>query len=289
MGFENKTWSDVESLISLNSQAEIGISALIYCFKVYPNLEDEYKKYYINKLIDIVYSPTPSPKRFSIDEIKNIISYFDLDAVNAEINNSDNKVSSRVVNYNYYDSLPLFANLNSDLRLKQLMKDSENQYYYLSGELVYPIDINFSECQNYTLTIKSEKEGVEDKQITVYSNFPCFEKESFVGPVTGVKFFRIFNDGPPSSGYFDSDTLNSYIKFDENINNSEDYLSNNNYLFSFSRDESGNYIFLKSGIQTDTQGAFCSAAEYIEKIQVSDKIFNLEMEIELGKSIRQRW
>jgi len=37
------------------------------------------------------------------------------------------------------------------------------------------------------------------------------------------------------------------------------------------------------------RSCYVKAAEYVEKIQVSDKIFNLELEIELGKSVRQRW
>lgn len=257
-GFTNSQWVNLENLINGNQQSKIGISSLIYCFLTYPNIENKYKEYYINKLYSNIYNGNP-PKYFYISEIESLINSFSISEINLEIESSEAKTDSKAVNYNYYNSLPLFATLDSDSNLKQLIKDSENQYYYLSGEISYDLDINTVECEKSDITITTP---TGDIVTTVYRNFPCFEQDSFVGPVSGIKFLRFFNDGPPSSGYFESDVLESYIKFDENISNKKDYSSNNKILFSFTKDSSGNYVILKSGVQVDAQGPFSSTGEY---------------------------
>jgi hypothetical protein len=258
LGFTNAEWDNLEALIDGNQQSKIGIASLIYCFSIYSNIENKYREYYVNKLFNYIYSNKP-PKYFSSSEIKTLVDSFSISAINLEIEQSNAKTSSKAINYNFYDSLPLFANLESDSNLKQLIKDSENQYYYLSGELIYDLDVKSTECEKNIISILTPSGEITT---TVYRNIPCFEKDSFVGPVSGIKFLRFFNDGPPSSGYFEKDIMEAYIKFDENINNSKDYLSNKNILYSFVKDQSGNYIYLKSGVQIDAQGAFSSTGEY---------------------------
>lgn len=254
----NQEWVNIENLIEGDRKTQLGLSSLIYSMSVFPNLDPKYQEYYINKLNYYINSGNSVPY-IPYLKINQIYNSFSLTNLNSEIAKSPKDFETRVVNYNWYDAEPLFSDPASDLSLTQRIKDSENQYYYLRGEIIYDFNIGHSKCQKNKITISTPTGEI---QTYIYDNLPCFEEETFVGPVTGIKFNRIFNDGPPSSGYFDSGTMQSYINFDENVLDKKDYFSNKQNLFSFYKDNLDNYVFLKSGFQLDAQGPISSIGEY---------------------------
>lgn len=162
-----------------------------------------------------------------------------------------------LVNYNWYDSTDLFSGPNLDV-----MKDAENQYYYISGRLTYgqlPSGMVF--CQEEESTINTE---TGPKTITIYKNQPCVQIDSYIGPKTGVKFYREFNDGPYSSGDFTSTVKQSYMDWDKSRLSKTEYFGNAAPFFSYDQIiGTGDYAPLVVGdIQYDIQGEYNINAEY---------------------------
>jgi len=261
VGFDDGgEWENLENLISGNQSSKIGVAALIYAFSTYSNIELQYQQIYINKLYSNIYNGTP-PSSFTEDEIINITDQFSLTAFNSEISASPTNAILKTVNYNWYDSYDLFSHPESSTELAELIKDTENQYYYLSGEFSYTgLSITNPTCIKDSVTINTTTGQITT---TVYRTLPCFDADSYVGPVTGVKFFRTFNDGPASSGYFSSDISEAYIGFDNAIaSNNRDFYSNNRTIYSYLLNDSGTFISLKSGAQIDGVGVISSSGEY---------------------------
>jgi len=261
LGFDDGgEWEHLESLISGNQASKIGIAALIYAFSTYSNIELQYQQIYINKLYSNIYNGTP-PSSFTEDQIINITDQFSLATFNSEISVSPANAILKTVNYNWYDSYDLFSHPESNTELAKLIKDAENQYYYISGEISYTgLSISNPTCIKDSVTINTPTGQIIT---TVYRTLPCFDQDSYVGPVTGIKFFRTFNDGPATSGYFYSDVSEAYIGFDNAIaNNNRDFSSNNRVIYSYLLNDSGNFISLKSGAQIDGVGAISASGEY---------------------------
>lgn len=182
----------------------------------------------------------------------------DYSLVLEDINTSPRNTEVSLTNYNWYDTAMVFSNPNL-----QIMKDVENQYYYVSGQLIYQSFAgNLPTCIEDIISV-STISGV--KQTTYIRNTPCVDENSYVGPVTGVNFFRIFNDGPPSSGDFSADTKKAYVTFDKNILKEADYHSNAIKIYSFITGADGQFAPIYDGDTfIDANGRVSlSAAEYI--------------------------
>jgi hypothetical protein len=185
---------------------------------------------------------------FSASVIRNLIKR-DYASVISQINGSPQSVETQVVNYNWYDMSKVFA--GPDL---QIMKDVENQYYCVSGELIYKSAIDsLSPCQKETVIYSTVNGNVTGEYI---KNVPCMDLESYIGPVTGVKFNRVFNDGPPSSGDFSVDVLSGYMGWDKKALDPKDYQGNYVSLLTF-----GNPLSLGSTF-IDANGAYSLTQEY---------------------------
>ncbi len=130
-----------------------------------------------------------------------------------------------LTNYNWYDASALFK--GPDL---QIMKDVENQYYYLSGQMIFQSAFGAVEtCIEDTATIDTWS---GQATFTYYRNTPCRENDSYIGPPNSVLFNRVFNDGPSSSGYFTTGLSGFYIQNDKAVLNSRSYLANTKNLFT---------------------------------------------------------
>jgi hypothetical protein len=160
------------------------------------------------------------------------------------ISSSSKELNVILANYNWYDTTPLFTGPNLSL-----MKDVENQYYYLSGKLIYESAYGSLEpCIEDTVTINAATGSVTYNHIR---NVPCRDASSYVGPVNYVNFNRIFNDGPASSGRFDEDTKKFYVDNDKAELVSGDYLSNAYSLFTYT----GSGLIAPS-VMTDVNGQY---------------------------------
>ena len=180
---------------------------------------------------------------YSENEVNNILSQFSLSSVNSNISASaPHTVTGKGINYNWYDSSLLFVNPNSS-SLAQKIKDIESQYYYLSGELLYSsLPTGFQNCQSYYQTINTSNGPLT---FQAYVSTPCFSGDSYVGPVSGIKFYRAFSDGPASSGKFTPDVLNAYANFDQKILDPRDSSPNTYLIYSREVDANGNKRILK--------------------------------------------
>lgn len=160
-----------------------------------------------------------------------------------------------IVNYNWYDTRSIFTSPNP-----QLSKDIENQYYYLSGKLFYESDnVVLPDCVEDNIVINTVSGIITTKFIR---NVPCVDKNSYIGPVTGVKFNRIFNDGPYSTGDFTKDIRNAYINFDRTVLESGDYLSNNEVIYSFYPDGSSGFVpVYNGGVFINANGPYSVSGE----------------------------
>ena len=243
-----------------NAYSRIGAAAIIYAYSNISNVSIEQvlggiNTYcsYINILIGESYG------NFTEKDLNHTLSHFSIEDVNTELSSLPKSVISKAINYNWYDSEPLFLNtsLNS---VAQVIKDVENQYYYLSGELLFDTSTSsLFDCIEYSQSVSTPTGVLE---FNVIANTPCRNIQSSVGPVSGIRFFRMFNDGPGSSGIFDAETMLQYEQWDEQVIDPSDRYSNNVVLYSNTRDVSGNYIYLKDGQQIDFPGYFRSGNEY---------------------------
>jgi hypothetical protein len=193
---------------------------------------------------------------FSPTVIRTLVAK-DYSLVVNEINASNKDREVTLANYNWYDMSSVFTSPNL-----QLMRDIENQYYYISGQLLYSGNIaQLGECQEDEITINS----FEGPKSTIFiRNQPCIEKNSYIGPITGQQFYRVFNDGPSSSGVFTPAIRDAYINFDKAALSGNDYSSNAIIIYSFLKDNTGNYVPVYNGtVFEDANGQYSlSGAEY---------------------------
>lgn len=151
-----------------------------------------------------------------------------------------------LANYNWYDSAKIFQGPNL-----QVMRDIENQYYYLSGQLVYQSAIgSLDPCLEDEVTISSWS---GDVSFTYVRNPPCRDASSYIGPPNRTLFNRVFNDGPYSSGFFSGHILDFYTGNDKQMLIKNDYLTNAYNLTNYTGltplaltlvDANGNYDLL---------------------------------------------
>jgi hypothetical protein len=177
-----------------------------------------------------------------------------------QLSTNPKEVEVDMVHYNYYDTTDLFSGPDLDK-----MKDAENQYYYLSGILTYdnlPTS-GFAPCEEITTTINTP---TGNALATFLRNVPCFDKDSYIGPVTGIKFNRTFNDGPYSSGDFTKTVRAAFINFDKSKLNKSQYSSNYSTLFLYgATGVSGASISLLDSngkVKYDAEGEYNIPAEY---------------------------
>src|SRR5882724_474133 len=253
--------NSVASIVGMAGDALIGSAAIIYSYSNFPNIPEAKVIQYINSYCNLMQSFIGGAN-YSINSagLEHIMRNFSLSGINASLAGIGSSPDiQKAINYNWYDSSGLFANPNFS-SLAQKIKDSENQYYYLSGEFIYPsIPSGLNPCVEFEQTTMTPTGQIT---FSVIANTPCFKTSSYIGPISGVKFFREFNDGPGSSGYFDSGTQAAYISFDEAILSYNDYHSNTDILYSNIRDSSGFFVYLISGGQVDSQGFFIPSNEY---------------------------
>lgn len=135
-------------------------------------------------------------------------------------------IETRLTNYNWYDVSNILA--GPDLTL---MKDVENQYYYVSGVMLYEGGFGtVDSCIEDATTIAAWS---GDVTFSYVRNTPCKDSSSYVGPVSLLKFKRVFNDGPSSSGYFTNEILEFYSGNDTAMLQKSDYLSNSYTLTTY--------------------------------------------------------
>ena len=259
-GFDNHSlyYTSLESSVPMDGYSQIGTAAIIYAYATFPNISESTIAEYIN-----VYCQNTQNYfggvGYNIDSsgIDYILSQFSLSGINAQITGAPTTIPSQAINYNWYNAAPLF--LNPDLS-ETIIRDVENQYYYLSGQLIYQgLPTGLQPCIKYNSTIHTSS---GDISVSVIQNTPCYDKSSYIGPVSGIQFFREFTDGPGSSGYFDTAMINEYTAFDETVLSPMDYSSNDILLYSNQIDSSGNYILIYSGVQIDVPGFFNPDNEY---------------------------
>jgi hypothetical protein len=174
----------------------------------------------------------------------------------SQISSSPANSEVELVNYNWYDTTKLFSGPNLDL-----MKDSENQYYYLSGQLLYPeIPMDFKFCEEVSIPINTPTGTIVS---SFFTNAPCIDRASYVGPVTGIKFYRVFNDGPYSSGDFTDEVKEAFISFDKQFLSGEQYSGNKAPFYSYVTNSSGQYVTVYNKDQSyDIVGEYDLSQEY---------------------------
>lgn len=247
----------------------LSIHSIIFSYSISPNISFEILYDVIGKLIKqlAIYITNLQPydvdekgkllHPFTLNVIENITSQNNYSLTIQDISNSPRNFEIDLVHYNWYDTTRLFSGPNLDL-----MKDAENQYYYISGQLLYPqIPSDLIECQESFITIDTVTGTINTSYI---SNSPCVNKNGFVGPVSGIKFFRAFNDGPYSSGDFNTGVKNQFISFDTEVLSGDQYKSNGYKLYSFLKNGgTGDYIpIYNKFILNDTNGEYNIEEEY---------------------------
>lgn len=96
-----------------------------------------------------------------------------------------------VYSYSYFDT----SNLFSQQIDYQRMGDSETQYYYVSGKIIFD--------EETELKFPCEKTGIinsDGQSVYLYKNLPCRDEENSVYPVNNLSFSRIFPDAPNVTG-----------------------------------------------------------------------------------------
>lgn len=192
---------------------------------------------------------------FNEENISNLLNN-DYDTVIQEISNSSKNSFTEVVNYNWFEMADVFATPNL-----QLMKDVENQYYYVSGQLLYQSETDgLPDCFSETINLNTITGQIQTSYIV---NQPCIDRAKYIGPVTGVSFYRVFNDGPYSSGDFNDDVKNAYIGFDKSVLQTGDYDSNSKILYSFETGSDGQFLPIAfQNVFLDSNGIYNLNEEY---------------------------
>lgn len=247
--------------LPLSSFSQIGAAAIIYAYANLPNISSTGVLSFINTFTTTLnsFDNTEPDTAFTQADLNFTLSSFNLSLINSGISQCASGNIEKAINYNWYDAEPLFINPDFD-SMTQLIKDTECQYYYLSGELVYPGVPTFNTpCVSFTSTINTPTGQVT---INVFKSTPCIDDNTYVGPKSGIKFYREFSDGPGTSGYFDYATMKQYVNFDQAVLAPEDYEFNVDNVFANARNPDGTYIFLKSGVIMDLPGYYYSGREF---------------------------
>lgn len=252
--------TQLESAVSLfepNTYSKIGTAAIIYGFANFPNADESIITEKINTYCQGVTTLLgESNNYFPQSGLDYILGQINLSLINSGIAESPENITGVSINYNWYNSAPLFANPNPD---STLIRDVENQYYYLTGRLIYSSLPTAQPCIEYIRNIQTPTGIIT---LSVIQNTPCYDPSSYIGPYSGINFYREFNDGPGSSGYFDLPTLQEFVNLDKAILKPHDYSSNVVVAYSHEKDASGNYIYLDSGMVNDIPGFYSSGGEY---------------------------
>ena len=251
-------YTTLESSVPMTNYSQIGTAAIIYAYATFPNIDKSLITGYINTYCqntkNFLAEPGYIMEQSGVDYV---LSQFSLTDINTQITGAPAVIPSQAINYNWYDASPLFINPDLD---ETLIRDVESQYYYLSGQLIYNgLPTGLQPCIEYSSTVSTSSGNIV---VSVIQNTPCYDKSSYIGPVSGIQFFREFSDGPGTSGYFDATMTNQYVAFDEAVLDPIDYSSNNVVLYSNQMDSYGNYILIYSGIQTDMPGFYNPGNEY---------------------------
>lgn len=165
--------------------------------------------------------------------------------------------TTEVVNYNWFELQNLFS--EPDL---ELMRDIENQYYYVSGQLIYNAnESNLPDCTPVPLTINTNTGTI----VTSYLlNEPCVDRSQYIGPISGTQFYRVFNDGPFSSGDFNSAVEQEYINLDKSGLQTYQYESNADILYSFLTGSDSGYLPISfATVFIDANGEYNISQEYL--------------------------
>ncbi len=182
----------------------------------------------------------------------------DYSTVSLLIASSTKNKEAEITNYTFYE---MSGVLNSPVDLVK-MKDSESQYYMISGKIIYDSVVNFNPCEVEYKDINTDS---GPKTIKVYKNPPCLDTDKYVGPPNGVGFTRIFHDGPYSSGRMTNPILKEFLNFERERLSPELYRSNDPTLYSFELNNSGAYISLVTNtgkIAVNSYGQYDIGHEY---------------------------
>jgi hypothetical protein len=160
-----------------NSLSKVGISAIIYSYATYPNIDESTISSYINLYNTTIKSFQGASNYVNINNsnIDNILSNFSLSAINSDILSSSATANSNQtnVNYNWYDS-SIFFDFSQNTARSNLIRDIENQYYYLSGELLYSNSSTvFPPCIKTTVNISNPTGSFP---VTILKNYTCADQ-----------------------------------------------------------------------------------------------------------------
>lgn len=244
----------------LQGPYKIGAGAIIYAYANFTNIPEDSVVNCINTFSDALkYYMEDFPPTFTRENLEYVMSSFSLTDINSEVSGARRTNTKKAINYNWYDASPLFINTNFS-SMSTLIRDTECQYYYLTGELLYSdLPTGLLPCIYYSTKIQT---ATGEATIRVLQQTPCVDGDSYVGPISGVKFFRKFVDGPGSSGLFNEETQRAYIEFDKAAMDDNDGSTNYSVVFANKLADDGSYVLLKSGVQTDVPGVFQSGREY---------------------------
>ena len=246
----------------------LAANALVFGYYVYNNINLSDFVNLMGQLMYYVSTVINNSPIFGVNNSSNVITPFTSSVIQTLLNSNYTQVIENmsgaprnspieVVNYNWYETQNIFSNPNL-----QLMKDIENQYYYISGQLIYQGDeSNLPNCIEIPLTINTLTGTINS---TYFLNQPCVDQTQYIGPVTGVSFYREFNDGPFSSGDFTADVQQQYIEFDQSVLSGYQYQSNAKILYSFLTGSDSGYLPVAFPyVYTDANGIYNLDQEYI--------------------------
>lgn len=239
--------------LSQDKNLALGVNSILFAWSLFPEIQSLTVLTIINQLIYNIASQinnNPVITRdqygnvtnsiFTIDNIQLLLNSNNYSQVLSQIITSPKDTKVNLVNYNWYNVSGLFTQPNL-----QIMRDVENQYYYISGNLIYDsLTKELDECIQKDIVINTPTGIITG---TYIFNQPCIDNSQLIAPITGVSFYRLFNDGPSSIGDFNPTVKTQYIAWDQQILNFSDYNSNEYPLFSFETGISGGYIPLISG------------------------------------------
>jgi hypothetical protein len=237
---------------SYNKNFAIALNAILFSWSIFPdvlsvNVSNLIPKVLANvaqiinkfQIFNVASDGSVSDTIFTVQVVESLLQNNNYAQVLSDVSKSPKDTKSNIVNYNWYDVANLFTNPNL-----QIMKDVENQYYYISGQLIYQsLDMTVGQCIDKEIVINTISGYVTGKYIY---NQPCIDDGQYIGPITGVGFYRIFNDGPSSIGDFNSSVEKQYIEWDKQILNPKDYSSNVTTLFSFETGTNSGFIPLSN-------------------------------------------
>jgi len=158
-----------------------------------------------------------------------------------EISASEKSQEVDVIGFSFLDVSDIFSSPVNN----KLMKDSEIQYYQLSGKLTY--DPVFWEtlpyCEDIVIALTDVYGVVTGERILGPANTPCIDEENSYRPATGMIFDRTFCDGPYSSGIWIDTVKDALTDLDKaKIPFDVQYKMNLHRLTNFSGDYLGNGI-----------------------------------------------